>query len=438
MQAIAVGCDYNDKTPYSVDIVNKVWSLVLANSAPGDAICVLDFEGHGARFEALSRSHGEQRDVTFIDGDRQLYRRRWNSLEKTFADQHYKYVIILSHPRDYHYIVRYVNYHFVGEPTPVLPFVSTGGANPTTVELGMADPAPIIGMGFPGAGSDRLMPVFRALMDMYSIEQHYYVSPISNRRYIRRRADPDFRRGGPIPDGRMFDADVTHDYYQGIISNLDYHTWIDIHVLLSSHFLGQMPDTKVVYLYRDPRDYLTTCCLRAVNDAVENGIGLGSADKEETYLRLLDGFDYILPQRDNFQRGMSLTEIVESFRGIQDYDNIYGIRFEDIRYRPRETYRDMLAWLGLDQVNLVPISDDALDRIIELGTFSHQSKGKYVEGKEDAVSIYNDGSASVNTSMRKGIKGDWKNHFTPRVADRFKEIAGETLIKIGYESDMNW
>ncbi|MDP6875494.1 MAG: sulfotransferase domain-containing protein [Alphaproteobacteria bacterium] len=266
MQAIAVGCDYNDKTPYSVDIVNKVWSLVLANSAPGDAICVLDFEGHGARFEALSRSHGEQRDVTFIDGDRQLYRRRWNSLEKTFADQHYKYVIILSHPRDYHYIVRYVNYHFVGEPTPVLPFVSTGGANPTTVELGMADPAPIIGMGFPGAGSDRLMPVFRALMDMYSIEQHYYVSPISNRRYIRRRADPDFRRGGPIPDGRMFDADV----------------------------------------------------------------------------------------------------------------------------------------------------------------------------KEDAVSIYNDGSASVNTSMRKGIKGDWKNHFTPRVANRFKEIAGETLIKIGYESDMNW
>ena len=439
MQAIAVGCDYNNKRPFSVDTVNMVWSVVMANSAPADAICVLDFNGHGARFEALSRKYGEQRDVTFIDGDRHLYRRRWNSFEKTFADQNYKYVIIISPPADYDYIVRYVKYHFVGQPTPILPFVSTGRTTPSMLELTMADPTPVIALSFPGAGSNRLMPVFGALMNLFSIEQQYYTAPISNRRYLHHLTDPDGRCDGKVaPDGRMFDADFTHDYFQGIVLNMDYHTWIDIHMALSSHFLGNLPDVKIVYLYRDPRDILTTGCLRAVNDAFVDGFGLGTMDKEETYLRFLDGFDYILPKRDNFQRGVSLAEVVESFRAIQDYDNIHGIRFEDIRYRPHETYRDMLAWLGLDRVSLMPIADDALDGIIQLGTFSHQSNGQYVEGKEDATSLYDDGGPSVNSSMRKGIKGDWKNHFTPKVTERVKRIAGEGLIKIGYEHDLNW
>jgi hypothetical protein len=78
MQAIAVSCDYDDKTPFTVDAANKVWSLVMANSEPSDSVCLLGFEGHGARFEALSKSHAEQRSVTYIYGDRHLYRRRHN------------------------------------------------------------------------------------------------------------------------------------------------------------------------------------------------------------------------------------------------------------------------------------------------------------------------------------------------------------------------
>ena len=40
--------------------------------------------------------------------------------------------------------------------------------------------------------------------------------------------------------------------------------------------------------------------------------------------------------------------------------------------------------------------------------------------------------------MRKGIVGDWKNHFTPASRAMFDEFAGEQLIKLGYETDNSW
>lgn len=439
MQAIAVGCDYKDQKSISVDTANKVWSLITANSGPSDAICLLDFDGHGARFETLSKSYAEQRSVTYVKGDRHLYRRRWNSIETIFSDRHYKYVIILSHPKDYEYIARYVADHFVGAPTLILPFVAAGGGSPAIVELSIAEPTPIVVLSFPGCGSNRLMPVFRELMNLFAIEQIHYVSPNSNRRYIRSRADlARLKDAGVSSSERIIDADINLDYVQRIVANMDDHTWIDFHTLLSSHFLSRLPDAKIVHLYRDPRDWLTTCCLRWIHDSVNVQGDREAVDKEAVFQKLLTGADYLHPQMDYFHRAASFEEVAESFRAIQDYDNVYGIRFEDIRYHPRQTYRDLLAWLGLDRVNLVPISDAALDRIIELGTFAHQSEGRHVEGQADATSIKKLGGPGVTTSMRKGIKGDWKNHFTPKVTDKVKRIAGQSLIKMGYENDLNW
>ena len=39
---------------------------------------------------------------------------------------------------------------------------------------------------------------------------------------------------------------------------------------------------------------------------------------------------------------------------------------------------------------------------------------------------------------RKGITGDWRNHFTQRDASMFHEIAGSQLVQLGYETNANW
>jgi Sulfotransferase domain len=48
------------------------------------------------------------------------------------------------------------------------------------------------------------------------------------------------------------------------------------------------------------------------------------------------------------------------------------------------------------------------------------------------------GDEDVNAHLRKGIVGDWRNHFTERVKTQFKRQYGKLLIDTGYEKDLSW
>lgn len=48
-------------------------------------------------------------------------------------------------------------------------------------------------------------------------------------------------------------------------------------------------------------------------------------------------------------------------------------------------------------------------------------------GEEDSKSHY-----------RKGVAGDWVNHFTPAHRRRFKEMYGDLPVRLGYERDSDW
>ena len=67
--------------------------------------------------------------------------------------------------------------------------------------------------------------------------------------------------------------------------------------------------------------------------------------------------------------------------------------------------------------------------MIEQAVFknSFEQKSGRKPGQEDQKSF-----------ARKGVSGDWRNKFTPEHKARFKEIAGDLLIELGYEKDKNW
>lgn len=48
------------------------------------------------------------------------------------------------------------------------------------------------------------------------------------------------------------------------------------------------------------------------------------------------------------------------------------------------------------------------------------------------------GEEDVKSHYRKGVAGDWREHFTPKITRRFKERFGEVLIMTGYEKDNSW
>jgi hypothetical protein len=40
--------------------------------------------------------------------------------------------------------------------------------------------------------------------------------------------------------------------------------------------------------------------------------------------------------------------------------------------------------------------------------------------------------------MRRGVAGDWRNHFTREAAEVFDRVAGDVLVELGYEPDRSW
>ncbi len=96
------------------------------------------------------------------------------------------------------------------------------------------------------------------------------------------------------------------------------------------------------------------------------------------------------------------------------------VRYEDLLEHPNEEVERLLGFLGVD-------TDETLvEHCVSQASFEKLSKGRE-RGEEDPSSFY-----------RKGIAGDWKNHFTEEDRRVFKEEAGELLIRLGYEEDLDW
>ena len=48
------------------------------------------------------------------------------------------------------------------------------------------------------------------------------------------------------------------------------------------------------------------------------------------------------------------------------------------------------------------------------------------------------GEVQSGSHLRSGRPGEWRDVFTQRHKDYFKEVAGDLLISLGYERDSNW
>jgi hypothetical protein len=62
-----------------------------------------------------------------------------------------------------------------------------------------------------------------------------------------------------------------------------------------------------------------------------------------------------------------------------------------------------------------------LDRIVDAHSFDKLTGGR-VKGESNPESHY-----------RKGEPGDWRNHFTPQIADAFRDAYGDLVARLGYE-----
>jgi hypothetical protein len=90
------------------------------------------------------------------------------------------------------------------------------------------------------------------------------------------------------------------------------------------------------------------------------------------------------------------------------------VRYEDLVEQPDDALRKLFGFLA------VAASESVVARCRQAGAFETLSRGRPA-GQEDRMSLF-----------RRGLPGDWHNHFSAADGVRFLAIAGPILARLGY------
>ncbi|MCX5884693.1 MAG: sulfotransferase domain-containing protein [Proteobacteria bacterium] len=103
-------------------------------------------------------------------------------------------------------------------------------------------------------------------------------------------------------------------------------------------------------------------------------------------------------------------------------DNIMLITYEELNCSPEETFKKVTNFFHL------PVRTDFLE----------DAKRSNLQGERNLQQELEKNFGIIKSTKRKGTIGDWKNYFSESHKKKFKEIAGNLMIELGYEKDMNW
>jgi hypothetical protein len=96
------------------------------------------------------------------------------------------------------------------------------------------------------------------------------------------------------------------------------------------------------------------------------------------------------------------------------------VKYERLTADPAGEFGALLEALGVDA------RPELVKQIVDANTFETLSGGRR-PGEENRAAEF-----------RKGVQGDWRNHFTNEMKQGFKALAGSLLVELGYEQDMSW
>jgi len=97
------------------------------------------------------------------------------------------------------------------------------------------------------------------------------------------------------------------------------------------------------------------------------------------------------------------------------------LRYELLLQNDMEIFKEII----LKQAR-IPIPPHLLETAIVASRFENVTGGRQL------------GQENTNAHERKGIAGDWKNHFSSKIKNEFKHKFGDLLIRSGYETDGSW
>jgi hypothetical protein len=165
------------------------------------------------------------------------------------------------------------------------------------------------------------------------------------------------------------------------------------------------------FILRDPRDAVVSEVFYALEIHTDHLLHdyLASRDSMESRLNtIISGIP------DGALKRVDVRGHYERFWGWIEQSDICIIRFEDLITSPKTELEKMFDYL-----------------------ISHGFE-PFIPRHQALDVLQSQMTPRKSTTFRKGIAGDWRNHFTQENKTRFKQIAGDLLIRLGYEKTNDW
>ena len=200
--------------------------------------------------------------------------------------------------------------------------------------------------------------------------------------------------------------------------------------IVHNHWRWHPRLNRVFYLYRDGRDVLVSYYFMRMR-MIAQPANAYERKMRRRYVRLFGrGFDpehtaATLPRFIELEMTRPLQARINWPDHISEwYDparrNIAYLSYEELLTSPVPTLERCLERF-LDE----PVDRARLAESVDRWSFSRLS-GR-TPGTEDR-----------NDFLRKGIAGDWRNHFTRDACEVFDRYAGQALLALGYETRPDW
>ena len=168
---------------------------------------------------------------------------------------------------------------------------------------------------------------------------------------------------------------------------------------------------KILHLIRDPRDVIVSGYFyhRICKEKWAKN------SKYQSLLNLLDKFSGLMVEI-HYARGT----INKTCTNYNSYPNYMCMKYEDLILNQETNFRKIFEWFGFEGEAVNDLTRIALSCGFEKIT------GRKL------------GEESKGSHARKGIPGDWKNHFTEKHKEYFKETYPGVLELLKYEDNDKW
>lgn len=171
------------------------------------------------------------------------------------------------------------------------------------------------------------------------------------------------------------------------------------------------PERVNYFIYRDPRDMLVSHVFFATD--MHEGHGM-----HEYYQSLPDFNERLKVAITGIDQGnLHMVSVRQRYEGVFQWlaqPAALCIRFEELINTREATLNRMLDQVEKTGYKLPTPREKALEILVEA---IRPKKSK---------------------TFRSGKTGGWRNHFTDTHKALFKEVAGDLLVRLGYEKDKDW